>query len=176
MPPPNDQPPSLPADPDADLGAGHGVGSRGDGPPGRRRQVRGQLVVVVGIGIGGVFGAVARYAVSLALPTTAGNFPWSTFAVNISGSVVLGFLLVMLAERFPRGRMTRAVVGTGMIGAYTTFSTFEVDAVNLLRAGRPATAAVYVVASIVAGLLGCWAGIAAGRSLWLSQSRVEERS
>jgi CrcB protein len=158
------------------MDADPGVEARSDDPTGRRRGGGGQWAIVVGVGIGGVFGAVARYAVSLALPTTTGNFPWSTFAVNVSGSVVLGFLLVMVAERFPRGRMTRAVVGTGVIGAYTTFSTFEVDAVNLLRAGRPATAAVYVMASVIAGLVGCWAGIAGARSLSRGGQRLEERS
>jgi CrcB protein len=71
--------------------------------------------------------------------------------------------------------MTRAVVGTGVIGAYTTFSTFEVDAVDLIRAGRPATAAVYVIASVVAGLVGCWAGIAGARSLSADGARYRRR-
>ncbi len=176
MPPSNDQPHGLPADPDADMDADGDVDAAVGRPTDRRRGNRGQLAIVAGIGVGGVFGALARYAVSLALPTTTGNFPWSTFVVNVTGSVVLGILLVMVAEHYPRGRMTRAVAGTGVIGAYTTFSTFEVDAVNLVRAGRPATAVVYVVASVVAGLIGCWAGIAGGRSISLAQRRLEERS
>jgi fluoride exporter len=176
LPPPNDQPHSLPADPDADMDAEPGAEAPGGDPSRRRRGGGGQLAIVVAVGIGGVFGAVARYAVSLALPTTTGSFPWSTFVVNVSGSVALGLLLVMVAERLSRGRMTRAVVGTGVIGAYTTFSTFEIDAVNLIRAGRPATAAVYVIASVVAGLAGCWLGIAGARTLWPLRPRLGERS
>jgi CrcB protein len=123
------------------------------------------MAIVMAIGIGGVFGAVARYAVSLALPTPAGGFPWATFIVNVSGSAALGFLLVLFVERLPRGGLARPIIGTGVIGAYTTFSTFEVDALTLVRGGHPGTAAVYVVASVIFGLVACWLGMTAVRAL-----------
>ena len=84
-----------------------------------------------------MLGAVSRYAISLALPSEPGRFPWGTFLVNVTGSFVLGFLLVVLLEQFPRGRLARSVIGTGFIGAYTTLSTFVVKAVELVRDGHP---------------------------------------
>jgi CrcB protein len=108
-------------------------------------------------------GAVARYAVSLALPITGGTFPWSTFLINVSGSALLGFLLILLIEQFPRGRLVRPFVGTGVIGAFTTFSTFEVDALLLFRGHDIATGVLYLVESVFAGLFALWLGINAAR-------------
>lgn len=117
------------------------------------------------VGIGGVVGALARYGVARALPTTATAFPWATFVVNVTGSFVLGSLLTLLVERVPRGRVARPLLGTGVLGAYTTFSTFMVEAVLLVRNGHAATAALYVATSVVAGLLAVAAGIALVRGL-----------
>jgi fluoride exporter len=122
-----------------------------------------QRVVVVALGLGGVCGALARYGISLALPTTATGFPWATFVINISGSAVLGFLLVVLLEQFPNARLARPVIGTGFIGAYTTFSTFMVGAILLVRAGRGETAGLYVVSSLVVGLTAVWVGMVGAR-------------
>jgi CrcB protein len=131
------------------------------GPAPRRRRV--QLALVAAVAAGGALGAVSRYAISLAIPETSGGFPWATFLINITGSAVLGFLVTLLLEQFPRGRLARPLLGTGFIGAYTTFSTFTVEAVLLVRAGHAAVAAAYVLASVVAGLAAAWAGIAAAR-------------
>ena len=168
MPSLDDQDEELPLDPDLDpaddvLRAGQPQ------PPAARHT---QKAIVLAVGIGGIFGAVARYAVSLAVPTSRGGFPWSTFAINVTGSAVLGLLLVLLVDRFPRTGLTRPVVGTGIIGAYTTFSTFEVDAVTLVRAGRPATAAVYLVATVVAGLVACWIGMNGTRGVLQLERRL----
>lgn len=161
MPSSSDGTHGLPVDPDIVLGTDHPH----DAEPERPRPRHSQMAIVGAVGIGGAFGAVARYAVSLGIPTTTGGFPWSTFIVNVTGSAVLGLLLVLLVERFPRGALARPIVGTGVIGAYTTFSTFEVDAVNLVRAGHAATAVIYVVASVITGLLVCWAAVAGVRDL-----------
>ncbi|MHB8328010.1 MAG: fluoride efflux transporter FluC, partial [Acidimicrobiales bacterium] len=103
--------------------------------PQRRRARHVQIVIVVAVACGGVIGALSRYLLSLALPTETGQFPWGTFLINVTGSALLGFLLVLLMEQFPRGHLARPVLGTGIIGAYTTFSTFVVEAVLLVRAG-----------------------------------------
>jgi CrcB protein len=129
----------------------------------RLRKSRVQLVIVFALGLGGVVGAVARYAVSRALPVHADHFPWSTFLVNVSGSAILGFLLILMIEQFPRGRLARPVIGTGVIGAFTTFSTFEVDALLLFRADHPLVGATYVAASVFAGLAAVWMGMSAAR-------------
>jgi CrcB protein len=131
--------------------------------PRQRRARQVQLFMVVALGCGGVVGALARYSVSLALPTEPGRFPWGTFVINITGSAVLGFLLILLIEQFPRGRLARPVIGTGIIGAYTTFSTYVVDAVLLFRAGKAGIALLYIVTSVVCGLLAVWLGMLTAR-------------
>jgi CrcB protein len=140
----------------------------------RRRARRAQVLIVVALGLGGVAGALSRYFISLAMPTIDGRFPWGTFVINVTGSAVLGFLLILVIEQFPRGRLARPVLGTGFLGAYTTFSTFMVEAVNLVRAGRALIAVTYLVASAVVGLLAMWAGMTVARSLirferWLQE-------
>jgi fluoride exporter len=131
----------------------------------RSRQRRAQGVIVFALGCGGVVGAVARYAVSLGLPTPPNQFPWSTFLINVSGSALLGFLLILLIEQFPRGRLVRPLVGSGVIGAYTTFSTFEVDTVLLFRAHDIGVGLLYLFSSLFAGLLAIWLGMNAARIL-----------
>src|ERR1700722_12411120 len=101
-----------------------GSGSRaGAGPPGSAGRRRAQLAILAAVATGGAFGAVSRYAISLAIPETTAGFPWATFLINITGSAVLGFLITLILEQFPRGRLARPLLGTGFIGAYTTFST-----------------------------------------------------
>ncbi len=121
-------------------------------------------------------GATARYELTRWIVTPAGGFPWATFVANVSGSLVLGFLLVLLLERFPPTRYARAFVGTGFLGAYTTFSTFSVETDLLLQDGHVAIAAVYVAASLAAGIVVAWLGVLLGRSVPHQRSRRKERS
>jgi CrcB protein len=161
--------PRMPFGPEIDLG------SVRSGPTPRRRRARQiQAIIVVSLGIGGALGAVSRYALSLAVPTVTGGFPWSTFMINLSGSAVLGFVLVLIVEQFPRGRLARPVIGTGFIGAYTTFSTYMVDTVLLIRDGRPVLAAVYVIASALAGLLAVAMGMTAARVILRAERWLQE--
>jgi len=174
---PDETPADLPWDPDlagdvgepgAAPGGRSGGGADGDGQR-PRTTTRRLWTTVLAVGCGGIVGAVARYAVALALPTATGGFPWDTFLVNATGSFVLGLLLVVLVERFPARGLARPLLGTGVIGAYTTFSTFEVDSLTLLRDGHPEVAVVYLAASVVAGLAAVWVGITAGRELTRSE-------
>ena len=157
-----------------------GVDMRGEGDIHRldrrrhARQVQG--VIVVALAWGGVFGALCRYAISLAIPTETGQFPWSTFLINLSGSAVLGFVLILLIEQFPRGRLARPVIGTGFIGAYTTFSTFEVDTVELIRDGHVAGALTYLLASVGGGLLVVWLGMASARLVLRAERWLQEET
>ncbi len=162
--------PGVPLDPDLDIGPRGGFGTR----PRSRRGLRPQAVIVVSLALGGALGAIARYAISLGLPTETGRFPWGTFVVNISGSFVLGFLLIILIQQFPEARLARPVIGTGFIGAYTTFSTFTVESIQLVRAGDPGTAVAYVGASLVVGLLAVFIGMAAARGLLRAEPRHQE--
>lgn len=150
-----------PIDPDVDIEPMDGRDTDRHGQRGRQAQA----MIVLAIACGGVAGAVSRYAISLALPSSTGQFPWGTFVINVSGSVALGFLLVLVAELFPRGHLARPVLGTGFLGAYTTFSTFMVDAMDLIRSHHVDVAVTYLAASVVAGIAGVWGGMMAARLL-----------
>jgi fluoride exporter len=148
--------------------------ARPDAPGGSPRGRRVQLAILAAVATGGAFGAVSRYAISLAIPETASGFPWATFLINVTGSAVLGFLVTLILEQFPRGRLARPLLGTGFIGAYTTFSTFTVEAVLLVRAGHPATAGAYVLASVVAGLAAAWAGMIGARLIVAAERWIQQ--
>ena len=114
---------------------------------------------------GGVLGALARWGAGQALPADAGSWPWSTLLVNLSGCLLLGLLVATLFPRHPDSPWLRPFLGTGVLGGYTTFSTFAVDAVALTDAGAVATAAGYVVASVAGGVLAAAAGVVLGRAV-----------
>jgi len=148
---------------------------RGRPPEARRRPRPGpQLAMITAIGIGGVVGALSRYALEETFPPAAGHIPWVVFVINVSGSALLGLLLVILVEQFSHGRLARLVIGTGIIGAYTTFSTFMVGAVDLARAGHVAAAALYTVLSVVCGLAAVTGGIAVGRLAMRTERWLQE--
>jgi CrcB protein len=119
--------------------------------------------IIVAISLGAMPGAAARYAISGLITVPAGAFPWATFWTNLSGSFVLGVLLVLLIERYPPSRYARAFAATGFLGAYTTFSTFSVETDLLVKDGHGLLAAGYVAASLVAGIIVAWLGIVLGR-------------
>lgn len=141
------------------------------GPGGRSGGRSAQRTILFVVGCAGAAGAVLRYAVSLAIPVAAGGFPWGTFVINLTGSFAIGFVLSLLRERFPRARLARPLVVTGFLGAYTTFSTYMVDADLLLRRHEVATAALYTLSSLVGGLVAVAAGLLAARGA----SRLERR-
>jgi CrcB protein len=121
--------------------------------------------VLVAIGLGGFLGALARYEVTLAWPTPTAHFPWAIFAINTSGSLFLGLVLTMLLERPGRWPMARPFLCVGFTGAWTTMSTLALDTDLLVKDGRAATAVAYVLATLVAGTVAAFTGIAAGRRL-----------
>ncbi|HSB86463.1 MAG TPA: CrcB family protein, partial [Ilumatobacteraceae bacterium] len=92
-----------------------------------------------------------------------GQFPWATFWVNASGSFLLGFLLVLLLERFPPTRYVRPFLATGVLGAYTTMSTYQVEAALLIKDGHASTGALYGLGSLVAGLTLAYVGMTTAR-------------
>jgi CrcB protein len=155
--------PIIPIDPDLDVsGPGELVVTGARRTP-RRRHGRARLGVLGVIAIGGMLGATARFAVVEALPTEAGRFPWATFWVNLSGSLVLGFALILLLERFPPTRYIRPFLATGILGAYTTTSTYLVETAVLIQDGHAVTGLTYGIGSLVAGLFLAYAGIVAAR-------------
>ncbi len=119
---------------------------------------------LVAVAVGGALGAAARDELATRFPTPAGSFPWVTFFINVSGSLLLGLLLTFVLERWPPTRYVRPLVAIGVLGAYTTFSTFVVETDLLFRDGYVAVGVVYVVASLAAGCAAVYIGIVAGRS------------
>jgi CrcB protein len=102
---------------------------------------------------GGVVGALARTALVEAFPPGLGEWPWTTFAVNIAGAALLGYFVTRLQERLPLSAYRRPLLGTGLCGAFTTFSTMQIELLDMLDAGRYALAAGYATASVVLGFL-----------------------
>ncbi|MDQ1373681.1 MAG: fluoride exporter [Actinomycetota bacterium] len=121
--------------------------------------------VMAAIAVGGALGAPARYGLSTLVGTRAGAFPWATFWVNVSGSAALGFLVAWLIAHGRDGGRRRALLGTGFLGAYTTYSTFAVETDQLLQHGRAGVAVAYAGASVVAGLAAAAVGLSVGRRL-----------
>lgn len=110
------------------------------------------------VAAGGVLGALARAGTGALLPHEPGTWAWSTLAVNALGAALLCALLTAV-----RDERVRLLVGTGVLGAFTTFSAFAVDAVLLADAGRPGLAAAYVAVGLATLLLGGLLGLAVGR-------------
>ena len=100
---------------------------------------------------GGVAGALARAGLVEALPHARGAWPWATFVVNVVGTALLGYLVTRLQERLPLSAYRRPFLGTGACGALTTFSTMQVELLQMLDAGRAGLAAGYAAASLAAG-------------------------
>jgi len=118
------------------------------------------------IAVAGAFGALARYGldgwISRRAPT---SFPWGTFAINVTGSFLLGLAFVLMTERFRPDPWLRSAVTIGFLGAYTTFSTFSLETYRLIEDGAYGLAFANVVGSVAAGLTAVYAGVVLGRAL-----------
>lgn len=124
------------------------------------------MKTLIGIGIAGAAGALARYAVDgLVANRTGGGFPWGTLAVNVTGSFLLGALFVLLAERLMVAPWIRSSLLIGFIGAYTTFSTLSLETFRLFEDGAHLLALANGLGSLIAGLLAVYGGIVVGRAV-----------
>jgi CrcB protein len=103
---------------------------------------------------GGFLGALARVLLVQAAPAAAGAWPWSTFAANVAGTLLLGYFATRLQERLPVSAYRRPLLGTGLCGAFTTFSTMQLGVLRMLADGHLGLAVAYVLASVAVGLLG----------------------
>ena len=117
------------------------------------------------VGIGGFFGAAGRFLLSGWIGAHAGRFPFGTLAVNVIGSLAIGFLASALAGRVLAGGAVRLLVMAGFLGAFTTFSAFSHESVQLWQAGRWPALLANVGMNVVGCLLATAAGIAAARAL-----------
>jgi CrcB protein len=103
--------------------------------------------------VGGFVGAVARAAMEQALPYDRGQWPWATFIINVVGAFALGYFTTRLQERLPLSAYRRPLLGTGLCGAFTTFSTMQLQVLNMLEDDDVGLALAYVGASVVVGFL-----------------------
>ena len=124
------------------------------------------MLQILAIAGGGALGSLARFWVSTGIYQLFGrSFPWGTLVVNVSGSFVMGFLFVLFLERLAAAPEWRAAVLVGFLGAFTTFSTFSIETLNLMEEGFLLKALLNVAASVLVCLLACWVGVILGRSL-----------
>jgi CrcB protein len=128
-----------------------------------RRVLRDRWDVLLVISAGGALGSLARWGAGELVPHRPDQMPWATAGVNVVGCALIGVLMVLVLEVWPPSRYARPFLGTGVLGGFTTFSTYMLDTRALLVAGRPAVAAGYLFGSLLAGLAGVWAGTAAAR-------------
>ena len=123
------------------------------------------MKVLLAVAAGGAVGAVARYlTMSLVGVLIGGGFPYATLAVNVVGSFVLGVLVEFSALVWSPGEALRAFLVVGVLGAFTTFSTFSLDVAVLYERGELGAAAVYIIASVILSVAGLFAGLAAVRA------------
>ncbi len=119
----------------------------------------------IAVGVGGALGALARHGVGLvALRALGPNFPWGTLTVNVAGGFAMGLFIAWAAAREPQSALLRSFIAAGLLGGFTTFSTFALDAVMLWRDRSAGAAALYVAASVALSIGALLAGMAAGKS------------
>jgi CrcB protein len=119
--------------------------------------------VLLVIAAGGALGSLGRWGVGRVLPHRPGEMPWSTVAVNLVGCLAIGALMVVVLEVAPPSRYLRPLLGTGVLGGFTTFSTYTLDAAALVDARRAPAAILYLVGSLLGGLVAVWVGAVLAR-------------
>jgi CrcB protein len=144
--------PQRRVDPDVDLHIAADRGAR-------------QAPVLAVVAVGGALGAAARYGLAQALPHGPGGFPWATFAINTGGCLLIGVLIVAVTEVWDAHPLTRPFLGTGVLGGFTTFSTYAVDALTLAGAGHPRRALLYGGLTLLCALAAAAAGMRLTRAL-----------
>jgi CrcB protein len=124
------------------------------------------LTRIAAIAGGGAVGAVARYLINISpLQNLLKPFPFPTFFINITGSFLIGFLLILFTDRFQINDNLRYGVMVGFLGAYTTFSTFELEIWGLIKENQFLTAFLYLFLSIFVGFVGVILGVALAKKL-----------
>jgi CrcB protein len=149
-----------PVDPDIDLHV----------PEQRQELARTHGAILAVISAGGAVGALARYGLGTAIPVLPGRFPVATFAINVAGCLLIGVLMVLITEVFPTHPLLRPFLGVGVLGGFTTFSTYAEEVRALLRPQWTLIGLGYLFGTLAAALLAAWAGIVLTR---LATRRVE---
>ncbi|MEU3622673.1 chromosome condensation protein CrcB [Amycolatopsis coloradensis] len=114
--------------------------------------------VLAAVGAGGALGGIARYGLSVALPHPRDQFALSTFVTNVSGCLLIGVLMALLTAAADPHRLLRPFLGVGILGGYTTFSTYATDSLDLVTTGHPFTGMAYAFGTVAAALVAVYAG------------------
>ena len=122
------------------------------------------LAVVAAVAVGGIVGAEARYGLAVGLPHAPGAWAWSTLIANVTGCLLIGVLMVLVSERI-RHPLVRPLLGVGVLGGYTTFSTYTVDTLAAFGAGSAGPALLYLVLTPVLAVAAAAVGVASARAL-----------
>jgi len=129
--------------------------------PADRRELRTRAWPVLAvIACGGIAGTLARYGLQRAWPQAPGGYPWATFTVNVTGCFLIGVLMVLISQVWPGRPLVRPFLGVGVLGGFTTFSTYALDVQQAVTASAPAIGLLYLAATLVGALLAVWAGTA----------------
>ena len=134
-------------------------------PGGLGRRRRGDATVLAAIAAGGAAGAAVRYLIGQTWPTPAGAFPIGTLAINVLGCALIGVLMVLITDAWSRQRLLRPFLGTGVLGGFTTFSTYTVDIQRLVSGAHAGTALFYLALTPIGALLAVWVTATATRRL-----------
>jgi CrcB protein len=139
----------LPADSDVDMSV------RQRRPVGHRTQ----WSVILVISVGGAIGALARYGLGIAFPAAPMAVPWTTLAINTAGCFLIGALMVLVTQVWAGWRLIRPFLGVGVLGGFTTFSTYVVDIQRLVDVRATGTALAYLAGTILAALAATYSGL-----------------
>jgi fluoride exporter len=123
------------------------------------------LAVVATVAVGGVVGAEARYGLAVGLPHAPGAWAWSTLIANVTGCLLIGVLMVLVTERLRVHPLVRPLLGVGVLGGYTTFSTYTVDVLAGFDTGHAGPALLYLAVTPVLAVTAAAVGVAATRAL-----------
>ncbi len=125
-----------------------------------------QFSILIAVALGGALGSLLRYVVASAIQTPASaGYPWGIFLVNVSGGFLMGVIVEASALKLQLSPELRAFLTVGILGGYTTFSTFSLDSVLLIQRGAYASAAAYIVGSTALSIAALFAGLALVRAL-----------
>ncbi len=126
------------------------------------------MTIYLAIAVGGSCGAISRYWMSNATYSWLGNnFPYGTLMVNMVGSLLMGFLTIVLVQRFQVSEAVRLGLIVGFLGSFTTFSTFAMDTIHWYESGAIIKSLSYVLLSVVCCVLGAWTGIIGAKQIFL---------
>jgi CrcB protein len=144
-------------------------------PAQRRELVRTHGAVLAVISLGGGLGALARYGLAQLLPTRPGHFPWATFFTNVLGCFLIGVLMVLITEVWSAHRLVRPFLGVGVLGGFTTFSTYAVEVRGLLQPGTVGLAFGYLAGTLLGAMLAVLGGVWFARTA-LAPALISERA